>query len=530
MTRALVVLLLLVVVIVLPFAMRPKKSLLADAQDTLVVITPHNEAIRSEFSRAFAAWHLARTGRTVRVDWRMPGGASEIARYLKGEFFAAFGAYWQRLGHPWSAEAQAAFDNPSVSLPGEPAHDTPAQAARRAFFGSDTGIGADVLFGGGAYDFSAQASAGRLVDSGVLRRHPEWFGEQGIPPEVSGETFFDPAGRWTGAAISSFGICYNTDVIRELGISPPAGWDDLGNPQFLNRIALADPTKSGSAAKAFEMILQQQMQERLRDSRTGDERSSVAEGWKAGLRLIQRVAANARYFTDSATNVPVDVAQGDAAAGMCIDFYGRAQSEAVQKADSSRLHYFTPQAGSSVGVDPIGILRGAPHRKLAESFVDFVLSKEGQKLWNFRPGTPGGPVHYALRRLPIRKELYADEYAPFRSDPGVFPYEDARGFVYHPGWTAPLFKTLGFVIRVAFLDPHDELVGAWKALMAAGFPPLATARFSDLSAVDYEAANETIRPALADANRLVEVRLAKQLSDHFRRQYLEAQELAQQGK
>ena len=41
------------------------------------------------------------------------------------------------------------------------------------------------------------------------------------------------------------------------------------------------------------------------------------------------LAANARYFTDSSQKPPIDVAQGDCAAGICIDFYGRAQAEAV---------------------------------------------------------------------------------------------------------------------------------------------------------------------------------------------------------
>jgi len=309
----------------------------------------------------------------------------------------------------------------------------------------------------------------------------------------------------------------------------PASWADLGNPAFFKQVALADPTKSGSAAKAFEMILQQAMQRAVREH--GETPDALARGWDTGLAVIQRASANARYFTDAASKVPVDVSQGDAAIGMCIDFYGRFQSEAVRVAGGiSRLEYFTPTGGSSVGVDPIGLLRGAPNRAAAEAFIDFVLSLEGQKLWNFKVGAPGGPVRYALRRLPVRKELYAPEFAAFRSDPDVFPYVEAESFTYHPKWTAALFKSISFIVRVMSLDPHDEQVAAWRALVDAGFPPEAAAAFSDLSAVSYEEAVQTIRPALASADRIAEVQLAKRLGDRFRAQYRRAEELARAGR
>lgn len=512
MKRALLVFALLALIIGLPFAFRPQSSQLAQAQDSLVIITPHNEAIRYEFTRAFADFYRARTGRTVQIDWRTPGGTSEIARILKGEYYNAFEHFWRADGRPWNGEVAGSFDNPRTQT-----------EARRAFLASDVGIGIDLFFGGGAFDFIQQAEAGRLVDGGTQARHPEWFQENTLPQSVSGEPFYDQDGRWYGAVISSFGICYNTDSLKRLGIEEiPASWEALGRPEFFRQVALADPTKSGSVAKAFEMVIQQQMQ------LAGEEH--LGEGWARGLAIIQSAAANARYFTDAASRVPIDVAQGDAAIGMCIDFYGRFQSEAVRVGDQpSRLQYFTPRGGSSVTVDPIALLRGAPNREVAKLFIDFVLSMEGQKLWNFKVGTPGGPTKYSLRRLPVRKELYAPEYLPLRSDPEVRPYEDAKYFTYHPAWTASLFKTLSFIVRVMCLDPQEEMTAAWLALQKAGFPPRALARFSDTSVVNYQTAREQIRPALSAANPLEQVRLARELTEHFRTQYREARRLAEEG-
>ena len=523
--RYLLVFLALALVLAVPFLLRPRQSLLEHTQDHLVIISPHNEAIRYEFSRAFMEDYKRRTGRTVSIDWRTPGGTSEIARYLKGEYYSAFQNEWQKSGRHWSPGIAAAFDNPRITLPPSSGEDSPAQSARRAFLQSSAGIGIDIFFGGGSFDFIQQADAGRLVDCEARQRHPAWFADDSIPAMVSGERFYDPAGRWIGAALSSFGICYNVDSLRRLGVREiPAAWSDLASPLFFRQVALADPTKSGSASKAFEMLIQQQIQ-----LAGGD--SAVPAGWVRGLNLTQAASANARYFTDAAGRVPVDVAAGDAAIGMCIDFYGRFESEAVRLAGNpSRLEYFTPAGGSAVSVDPIGLLRGAPHPAVARDFIDFVLSLEGQKLWNFRVGTPGGPVKYALRRLPIRRELYASEYAAFRSDPTVFPYEEAKLFTYHPAWTAALFKSIAFIIRVMSLDCHDEQAAAWQALIDHRFPPEATALFYDVSTVSWQVAQEKIRPVLSSADRIAEVRLARELTDHFRAQYRAAEQLAREGK
>jgi ABC-type Fe3+ transport system substrate-binding protein len=516
--RILAVVTALALIVAVPFLLKPDDDLLARADDTVVVITPHNEQIRYEFSRAFGEHYKQKTGRTIRIDWRMPGGTSEIARYLRSEYFGAFERHWKSSGRKWTAEVAATFDSPKAQ-----------SEARREFLASDVGIGIDVFFGGGAFDFQQQADAGRLVDCGILKSHPEWFTDHSIPHRVSGEIFYDEAGRWIGAALSSFGICYNADSLRRLRVSEmPSAWSDLGDPRLFKQVALADPTASGSAAKAFEMIIQQQMQNAIREAGdSADEQASLQRGWELGLQLIQRASANTRYFTDAASQVPIDVSLGDAAMGMCIDFYGRFQSEAVRVGDKpSRLQYFTPQGGSSVGVDPIGLFRGAPNLAPATMFIEFVLSLEGQKLWNFKVGTPGGPVKYALRRQPVRKELYAPEFAAYRSDPTVDPYQEAKSFIYHSDWTAPLFKVISFIIRVMCLDSHDEQVSAWKALVAAGFPAKATTVFSDMSAVRYTLAWEKIRPALSAANRIHEVQLARELGDRFRAQYRTAEQLA----
>jgi len=169
-------------------------------------------------------------------------------------------------------------------------------------------------------------------------------------------------------------------------VEAPDQWADLGDPRYRGTLAIADPAKSGSAVKTFEMLMQQQLADavaRIDPLAVADltlaNRDALDAGWTAGLNLIQKISANARYFADSAAKTPFDVAQGNAAAGMSIDFYGRTLSEYLRQPDgSSRIQFVLPEGGTSVGADPIALFRGAPHPALAQEFIRFVLSPEGR--------------------------------------------------------------------------------------------------------------------------------------------------------
>jgi ABC-type Fe3+ transport system substrate-binding protein len=537
MKRALL-LLALVAVVGLPFLLRSRQATAASADDTLVIVTPHNEAIRFEFGQAFQHWYQARTGRTAGIDWRVLGGTSEIARFLDGEYITAFENLWvNRLGKPWSAEIQAGSQNGRLPA------DAPAivREARAAFLASEVGCGIDLFFGGGTYDFAKQATAGRLVPSRILQQHPEWFTPGVIPRAYAGEEYWDKDGLWIGCVLSSYGIIYNRDSLARLGLpAAPSRWADLTGWRYHGEVALCDPTKSGSIAKAFENVIQQCMQNRLKSlqaARPGGaarelEAQAVREGWLEGLRLLQLVGANSRYFTDSSMKPPIDVAVGNCAAGMCIDFYGRAQAEAVlRRGRSDRLGYVSPPGGTVSSVDPIGLLRGAPHRAVAEAFIEFVLSPEGQRLWNQKPGTPDGPERYALRRLPVRKDYYAhEEWRAFRSDPTDDPYDQHDPLIYRPEWTGALFREMSFVIRIMCQDTHEELVGAWRAINADGIDPTqkerALAVLQEISFVSYDRALKEIKQALNSKNKVDEIVLAKELAAQFRARYRQAAGLA----
>ena len=170
---------------------------------------------------------------------------------------------------------------------------------------------------------------------------------------------------------------------------------------------------------------------------------------------------------------------------MAIDFYGRFQAQSTRSPDGrERMAYVTPAGGSGVSCDPISLLRGAPHRELAVRFIEFVLSEDGQKIWTYRPGTPGGPIKYALRRIPIRRTFYPSDIPSIHAlheehrrhaaedlaDPAINPYALAASFTYRARWTGAHFGIHRDLIRAMCLNASEELQRAWRAILAHGGP------------------------------------------------------------
>lgn len=531
------------VIIAIPLCLRRSEVEDRATSRQLVVVSPHNEAIRFEFERAFRQ-HCAETlGVDVDLDWRTPGGTSEIVRFVESSYIAAFRQLWEGAGRPWTAEVESACLNRKVKK--DEVSDA-AWTARQDFLASAASVGIDVFFGGGQFDFGRMADQGLLVPCGYRARHPEVFAgtEPILTQRQGGEIWYDPQDRYYGTCFSSFGICSNLDSLADLGYEAtrpecrPKAWRDLADPRLFGQVGAADPSKSGSINKCFEMILQETMAEEVsRRLPQGTDQAApagleaaIAEGWAEALLLVRLIGGNARYFTFSASKVPVDVAKGEVAAGMCIDFYGTSQADWEQEhIGRQTMVYVTPEGGSSLSVDPVGILRGAPHRDLAEVFVDFVMSRPGQQLWNYRVGTPGGPTHYALRRLPVRRDLYTREDRERMSEGDARPFALAGSFVYRPEWTGRYFDLIRVLIRVMVIDCHPELRTAWQEIIRAGGPAAAPEAMALLRDLPFPYA-ECSRVAADIRKPTARVACTREWAEFFRDRYRRAAAACRKGR
>lgn len=439
-----VIIVLLAVVIGVPLAMRPAVQE-TTGELTLVVVTPHNEQIRYETSTAFNRWRAERGLPAVEFDFRSGGGTSDLRKQIIAEY---------------EAEARRALEQ-----------------------GRDMeGVGYDLFFGGGDYEHnklaqqytveidspggkqSLQYHISVLIRLAETEAEAERFLREVYPePTIAGALLYHPDKRWMGVVLASFGIVYNRDAVRaigadealrELGVETgePRTWSHLVLPVFRRQVALADPAHSGSITEAYNAIL-------------------MRVGWGEGWQILRRVFANARYFTMVSSKVPVDVSAGEAAAGMCIDFYGRFQASAVEYGGAggeSRIGYVDPPGMTKINADPVSVLYGAPHEELAHEFVRFLLTKEGQRLWQRKVGADDGPVKFELRRQPVRRDLYTpDEMAHWTDD--IHPFEIAEPF---PPGMPNFFSLIATVSHAMAIDVHRDLIAAWDAIVECDDPAL----------------------------------------------------------
>lgn len=552
--KIILILLAIVAVIALPFLLRrPGVRLTEQTDDTVVIVTSNNEAIRLELEVGFREWYQKQTGRTVNIDWRAPGSTGNIIRLLNSFYENAFRNHWtQNLQRPWTDEVKSNYNQESPKS-------VLGKEAREAFLASNVGCGMDLFFGGGVTEFKKQAAAGLLVPCDLPQRHPEWFNENVIPKQLAGDSLYDPDGKWMPAVLSTFGIMYNTDRLQDLNIEAPQRWSDLAQPGFYHQIAMVDPVQSSVVVKCFEMLLQQQMQQAC-DEKFPDKpidklskeelQKALGIGWTRGLQLIQKIMANARYFTDNSIATVWDVSQGNCTAGVVVNFYGHHQrTETLARGGKDRIRFLVPKNGASYQPDPIALLRGAPNREVAQRFIEYIHSEEGQDRMGFKlksktdPSVNAAsveanilrshqPIYHALHRTPVRKDFYTASKKDFQSAPDTNPYDEENMFIYRTDWTGPAFGAIRFLSKVLFMHPYTELTRAWKAIFDAqnaGRTDVAKCALSvmqDFRELTYGWIFDVYNPLVKSKDMCTLMKLETELTKRACRQYEEAYRIA----
>jgi ABC-type Fe3+ transport system substrate-binding protein len=381
------------------------------AENRVIIITPHVDAIRAELGRAFAAWHQKRFGEPAGVDWRNVGGTSDALRFVQSEFAS-----------------------------------------------KSNGIGIDIFFGGGIepYLLLSEKKFSQRYDppAGLL---------DGIPQSVNGLEVYDAGHTWFGAALSSFGILQNLRVQRTVGLPRAEKWPDLAQPAVLGWVAAGDPRNSGTMTVMYECFLQ-------------------FYGWERGWQTLTQLAGNARKFDRLSSGTAKEVTLGEAAYGLALDYYGFTQ---VAVGGRTNLSFALPSDFAPVNADGIAILRGAPHLALAQRFLEFVLSEDGQKLWCLPRGHPEGPQQFSIERMPIRPDFY-------RRFKGVSniefsPFDLKQDFRYNSRVARDRRDLMPALFGALLVDTHAELVHAWRGIIRRGLRPEEAAELGRMPLTEKQA-------------------------------------------
>ena len=229
------------------------------------------------------------------------------------------------------------------------------------------GSPADVFF---AQD---PGSLGAVAGEGLLAELPAESLDR-VP-----EDFRDPDGRWVGTSGRSRVIAYNTDALPEGDV--PDSVFDLTDERWRGKVGVA-PTNASFQAFVTAMRLQQ-----------GEEKTRA---WLEALK------ENGVRFYEKNTPIVEAVASGEIDLGLVNHYYLYLVQE--EQPGAPVANHFLPgeDPGALVSAAGVGVLENADNRDGAESFVEFLLSDEGQRFYTERAEEAEYPL---VAGIPVKEGL-----------------------------------------------------------------------------------------------------------------------------
>jgi iron(III) transport system substrate-binding protein len=166
------------------------------------------------------------------------------------------------------------------------------------------------------------------------------------------------SGNWTGIALRINVLAYDPSLVAHAAL--PTSILQLAQPQWKGKVAIA-PTDSDFVPLVGGVI--------------ATYGKTVAKNWLAGLKR------NAHLYQDDEAVVAA-VNRGDVATGVINNYYWfRLRLEVGAGEMHSKLYYFpNGDVGGLENVSGVAVLAAGTHRRNAEKFVNFLVSKAGQEI------------------------------------------------------------------------------------------------------------------------------------------------------
>ncbi len=192
----------------------------------------------------------------------------------------------------------------------------------------------------------------------------ESLSEKGLLAKIDPSTlaevpsrYSSPKGDWVGVAARETVMVYNPDLISASEL--PASILDLAKPEWKDKLAIA-PSEPDFVpiVSAIEKL----------------DGEAAAKSWLEGF------AANAKHYNDN-EGIIAAVDNGQIAAGIINHYYWfEAIAEEGKDKVPSKLHYFGHEdPGALVNISGAGVLASSGEQDLAQEFVAYMVSEEGQE-------------------------------------------------------------------------------------------------------------------------------------------------------
>jgi len=329
--------------------------------------------------------------------------------------------------------------------------------------------GADVYWAASLGNFPILRDRGALraleVDRAVL------------PGKLGAQQLSDPSGFFEAYDVAGYGVAINPALLAERGLKAPRAWRDLAAPAYAGQIVMPLAGKVGFAPALYDIILQ-------------------SEGWEEGWALLSEIGGASELLAQGGGPVSA-VKEGQAPLGLTIDFL------ALQaRANGSPVDFVYPERTAFLP-GHVAITATTRQFELAKTFVDFTLSRAGQRLM----------MESDSSRHPARPDAYEGKRAAANVDPFALP--PSASFAYdteigrrRPGLVVALFEVMLNERRAKIAPlwraihaaeakkPSGEAAALKEARRLVGLVPVSARDASDPTFLERFAKRDAIDPAL----------------------------------
>ncbi|HXF34597.1 MAG TPA: extracellular solute-binding protein [Candidatus Acidoferrales bacterium] len=181
----------------------------------------------------------------------------------------------------------------------------------------------------------------QLLEAGAIARNPNPEASKFIKGTV------DPNGYWTNQFANTTVLAWNPERLKADGLKPPASLNDLTKPEWKGKIGM-----DAGALNWYVGMLQ--------DSRANGD-------------FFKRFAANKPILTSGHTDTAVKLEAGEFDAAPTV--YGYLADN--DKRAGRPIDFLNPRP-LLITLNPVGMVKNAPHPNAARVFIDWLVSKDGQ--------------------------------------------------------------------------------------------------------------------------------------------------------
>ncbi len=242
--------------------------------------------------------------------------------------------------------------------------------------GQANSVRSDVSHGGSAF--------GVLLGAGLVEKY--------VPVESKRypDQYKDRSGFGTGHYISFLVPAINTDLVKEK--DEPKTWNDLLDPKWIGKMAWTQQMTQGGPPGFIGATLSAMGPEKGMDYLR-----------KLSKQKIVNVPANQRVVLDQVIAGQYPLA---------LSTFSHHSELSLKKGAPVKWLKFEYVTGT---VDPIFMVKNAPHPNAAKLFIEFVLSRKGQEIIrdaDYIPADPGVPA--AIPRLKPETGHFKAEFLPLQ--------------------------------------------------------------------------------------------------------------------